>query len=214
MKLLRCAIVVAVAGMPAAVLAQADPTGMTPTGMTSSQMTPGASHSGIPDASANSIGGVDSQGLRDRMFLRRALGASAASAQLGRLALEKSGNESVKKFAQRTLDDHVTITSSLKPYADSLGLPAPEVSRQDQQAYARLSALTGSAFDQAYLECVLKSHKRDLDAYAQESGSANDPELRETVAHDQMLIARHVRAADKLAAASLAGAKPPAVVNR
>ena len=198
---------------PVALHAQNDPSGM-PNGPAAanspnSQTTPSVLRPGAlgTDSSQNSSGGADAQAMKDKMFLRKAAQGGAAQVQLAQLALQKTSNEAVKKFAQRMIDDHTAITQSLKSFADELGVQTPKPSKMDQQEYDRLSGLSGADFDREYLADMVKDHHRDLQDFTLEADSATDPDLKEAVAKDQIVIARHARMADRLAAATVAGNK-------
>lgn len=199
---------------PLAAHAQTDPTGMPGNGPTrtptpNDQNTPGLPRPGSPasDTSLNTAGGADAQAMKDKLFLREAAQGGAAEIQLGQLALQKTTNAAVKKFAQRMIDDHRAITQSLKPFADELGVITPRPTRMDQQEYDRLNALAPSDFDREYVADMVKDHHKDLQEFMLEAESATDADLKETVARGQIMIARHTRMADKLAAAVVAGNK-------
>jgi putative membrane protein len=202
----RIAFAASLAVAPLALHAQTDSNGMpgSTTGP-NNQTTPGMMRPG-QDTGLNSSGGADAQAMRDKLFLRKTAQGSAAEIQLAQLALQKSANEAVKKFAQHMIDDHTAISQSLKPFADELGVLAPKPARMDQIEYDRLSGLAGADFDREYLADMVKDHQKDLQDFTLEAEAANDPELKEAVAKDQIVIARHTRMADRLAAA-LAGNK-------
>ena len=74
-----------------------------------------------------------SQQQMDKKFVQGALQGGMAEVALGKLALEKSSNEDVKKFAQRMVDDHTKLGDDMKPVAEQLGVPMPTgLSKKDQ----------------------------------------------------------------------------------
>ena len=200
--LLAAAFALTAAGLHA----QSDPNGM-PLNNPNTQSTPGVQHPMGADSSQNSSSGADAQTMKDRMFLRKAAQGGAMQVQFALLALQKSSNDAVKRFAQHMVDDHTTIAQSLKPYAEELGVLTPKPARADQQEYDRLSVLSGASFDHEYLADMVKDHHKDLQEFTLEADSASDPELKEAVAKAQIIIARHTRVVDRLAAATVAGNK-------
>ena len=186
---------------PLAAQAQTDP-GMVPprTGSASEQTTPGVPRQQSADSSLNSSSGADAQAMRDRLFLRKAVQGSVAEVQLAQLALKKTANESVKRFAQRMVDDHTAIAQSLKPFADDLGVMTPKPTKMDAQEYARLDALAATDFDREYMAAMVKDHRKDLQDFMLEAEVASNEDLKEAVTHDQALIARHARMAERLSA--------------
>ena len=75
-----------------------------------------------------------------------------AEIQLGQLTLQKSNNDQVKQFAQHMIDDHTKLNDQMKPVAQQLGVDVPnQISKKDQKVMAKLQALSGPAYDQAYI---------------------------------------------------------------
>ena len=121
--------------------------------------------------------------LMDKMFVRKAMQGSMAEVQLGQLTLQKSNNEQVKQFAQRMIDDHTKLNDQMKPVAQQLGVPVPnQVSKKDRTTMAKLQALSGSAYDQAYIKDMVKDHKQDLSDFQMRSLFRSGPD-REGCGH-------------------------------
>lgn len=93
-------------------------------------------------------------------FVRRASAAGAAEIELGRLALEKSGNQAVKAFAQTMVTDHQNTNDKLKMVAAKQGLelaPGPEPSQKT--ALAELREESGIEFDRAFATRMVQDHQ-------------------------------------------------------
>src|SRR3954470_4033366 len=58
-------------------------------------------------------------------FAQHAAMAGMAEVKLGQLALEKSTNDDVKKFAQMMVDDHTKANDELKALAQSKSIDLP-----------------------------------------------------------------------------------------
>jgi putative membrane protein len=136
----------------------------------------------------------------DRMFVTKAMQGSMAEVQLGQLTLQKSNNEQVKEFAQRMIDDHTKLNDQMKPVAQQLGVTVPnEVSKNDRKTMAKLQALSGSAYDQAYIKDMVKDHKQDLTQFQMEASSGQDQTVKDAATQGSKVIAQHLQMAQQLA---------------
>jgi putative membrane protein len=140
------------------------------------------------------------QSPTDKMFVKKAMQGSMAEVQLGQLTLQKSQNEQVKQFAQRMIDDHTKLNDQMKPVAQQLGVDAPtEVSKKDKQVMAKLQALSGSAYDQAYIKDMVKDHKQDLSEFQMEASSGQDQTVKDAATQGSKVIAQHLQMAQQMA---------------
>jgi putative membrane protein len=136
----------------------------------------------------------------DRIFVRKAMQGSLAEIQLGQLTLQKSNNDQVKQFAQHMIDDHTKLNDQMKPVAQQLGVDVPnQISKKDQKLMAKLQALSGPAYDQAYIHDMVKDHKADLNDFQTEASSGSDPTVKDAAAQSSKLIAQHLQMAQQLA---------------
>jgi putative membrane protein len=136
----------------------------------------------------------------DREFVKKAMEGGLAEVQLGQLALQKSSNDQVKQFAQRMVDDHTKMGDQMKPIAQQLGVNAPtEPSKKDKATMAKLQALSGSAFDQAYIRDMVKDHKADLKEFQSEASSGSDPNVKNAATQGSQIISQHLQMAQQMA---------------
>ncbi len=136
----------------------------------------------------------------DRLFVTKAMQGSMAEVQLGQLTLQKSNNEQVEQFAQRMIDDHTKLNDQMKPVAQQLGVTVPnQVSKNDRKTLAKLQALSGSAYDQAYINDMVKDHKQDLNDFQMEASSGQDQTVKDAATQGSKVIAQHLQMAQQLA---------------
>ena len=111
--------------------------------------------------------------------------ANSIDVAAGRLALARSQNPEVRRFAQTMITDHTAVNEAAAALVQRLGVtPAEsEASRSLKQSAeatdARLSALQGSAFDRAYLDNEIAFHDaviRTMDGTL--IPAATNPELK------------------------------------
>lgn len=160
---------------------------------------PGGQNPGMdPTLNGTQIPGQPSG--NDRIFVRKAMQGSMAEIQLGQLTLQKSNNDQVKQFAQHMIDDHTKLNDQMKPVAQQLGVDVPnQISKKDRKVMAKLQALSGPAYDQAYIQDMVKDHKADLSDFQMEASSGSDPTVKDAAAQSSKLIAQHLQMAQQLA---------------
>src|SRR5271156_782029 len=129
-----------------------------------------------------------------RLFVTKAVQGSMGEGKLGQLTLQKSNNEQVKQFAQRMIDDHTKLNDQMKPVAQQLGVTVPnQVSKNDRKTLAKLQALSGSAYDQAYINDMVKDHKQDLNDFQMEASSGQDQTVKDAATQGSKVIAQHLQ---------------------
>ncbi len=138
--------------------------------------------------------------VNDRVFVKSAMQGGMAEVQLGQLTLQKSNNDQVKQFAQHMIDDHTKLNDQMKPVAQQLGVDVPnQISKKDRKIMNKLQALSGPAYDQAYIQDMVKDHKADLSDFQMEASSGSDPTVKDAAAQSSKLIAQHLQMAQQLA---------------
>jgi putative membrane protein len=137
----------------------------------------------------------------DKKFVKNAAEGGMAEVQLGQLAAQKATNPDVKAFAQKMVDDHTTLQNNLTPVAQRLGVTPPaKLDKKDKAEYDRLSALSGEAFDKAYVQAMVADHKKDLHDFKDEASNTSDTQLRAAAKQGAQVIEQHYQMAQKLAA--------------
>ncbi len=152
------------------------------------------------DLSVNASAGVDTQLMKDKMFVHKIALGGFAESRIGQLAAQKASNEEVKKLGQKLADDHAALDNEMKSAQDELGVRSPtKMSKEDQEEFDKLSTLTGADFDKEYLAYTLKSHRRDMHEFREEVAHTNDPQIKDGIAAVSPTIAGHLYLVNKLA---------------
>ncbi len=139
----------------------------------------------------------------DKKFMREAAEGGLAEVELGKLATEKASSDDVKKFGQRMVSDHSKANEELKQIASSKGVDLPDqLTGKDQLLKERLSKLSGPSFDRAYMENMVKDHKKDVADFNRESTSAKDPEVKQFAAKTLPTLKDHLKEAEGIAPAA------------
>lgn len=135
----------------------------------------------------------------DTDFVRKASSGNLTEIALGKLAADQASSDDVKKYAARMVADHTRANEQLGKLATSKGIQiatAPDVAQQ--QDIDRLKGLDGAAFDRAYSDLMVRSHKLTSGLYELEATKGEDTEIR-AFAHDTLPVQReHEKLADSL----------------
>jgi putative membrane protein len=167
----------------------------------SSSPTPQGQNAGADPSMDPKMNGMQTgPSATDRMFVKSAMQGGLAEVQLGQLTLQKSNNDQVKQFAQHMIDDHTKLNDEMKPVAQQLGVVVPtEVSKKDRNLMNKMQALSGPAYDQAYIKDMVKDHKNDLSEFQTEASSGQDQTVKDAAAQGSKVIAQHLQMAQQLA---------------
>lgn len=161
---------------------------------------PGQNNPAAMDSQMNGMQQAGQPSAADRMFVTKAMQGSMAEVQLGQLTLQKSSNDQVKQFAQRMIDDHTRMNEQMKPVAQQLGVAPPtQVSKKDRQTMGKLQALSGSAYDQAYIKDMIKDHRQDLSEFQTEAASGQDQTVKDAALQGSKVIAQHLQMVEQMA---------------
>ncbi|WP_263418600.1 DUF4142 domain-containing protein [Terriglobus albidus] len=148
-----------------------------------------------PDANS-----MNQQATTDKDFVKKALEGGTAEVELGQLAQQKSQSEDVRQFGQKMVDDHTQLGDQIKPIAQQMGVKEPkEPSKKDKQLIARLGALSGSQFDEAYIQAMVKDHKQDLKEFKDEAQLTQDPNVKQVARQGTGVISQHLRLIEQIA---------------
>ena len=161
---------------------------------------PPGQNAGMDASQMNNMSASGQASPTDRMFVGKALQGGMAEVQLGQLTLQKSNNDQVKQFAQKMIDDHTKLGAQMKPVAQQIGVPAPnKISKKDAKEIAKLQTLSGSAYDQAYIQAMVKDHKQDLSDFQMEASNGQDQTVKDAASQGGQIIAQHLQMIQQLA---------------
>jgi putative membrane protein len=115
----------------------------------------------------------------DKAFVMNAAIGGMAEVEMGKLAAQKAESESVKQFGQKMVDDHGKANEDLKAVAETQKIDIPvSLDSKHQATIDRLSKLSGSAFDKAYVKEMVKDHNADVKEFQKEAQNGQDSAVR------------------------------------
>ena len=184
-----------VAVAPASAQSPAQPGGQAP-GEASSQATP------VPMPSpATSASMVTQAG---RSFVQQAAATGMAEVAAARLALQRSRDEQVRRYAQRMLDDHEPNNAVLRRLAAQHRIDLPqEPGSQDAAMLRDLRATQGEdAFDQRYVSHFgVAAHQKATDLFEHHARNLAEPSLRDYAGRTLPTLREHLAMARRMDAA-------------
>jgi putative membrane protein len=137
--------------------------------------------------------------MNDSDFAKAAAEGGLAEVKLGQLAEDKASEKSVKDLGQRMVDDHTKANDDLKTAAakDNVSSLPSQMDKKDQTEYDRLSKLSGTQFDRAYTEELVKDHKSDIAMFRHEAQDGKDPAIKSFAAKTLPTLESHLTDAEQ-----------------
>lgn len=140
-------------------------------------------------------------------FAREAANGGMSEVELGRLAVERGTSPAVKAFGQQMVDDHSKANVELQTIAGQAGVTLPgQIDAKEKATYARLSALSGAAFDHAYIDDMIQDHKADIAAFEKASHASSDSPFKKFAADKLPTLREHLKMAESARASLGKGA--------
>jgi len=134
----------------------------------------------------------------DSQFVNKAAEGGLAEVQLGQLAQDKGSNQAVKDFGSQMVKDHTDANNQLKSVVSNKGTTVPDkMNAKDQALYDRLSKLSGSQFDRAYITAMVKDHREDIAEFQRESKTGKDPDVKSFATNTLPTLEHHLQMAEQ-----------------
>jgi predicted outer membrane protein len=157
--------------------------------------------SDMPDQTAASTGGNE--------FLTQAVQDSLAELELCELALQKTGSEEVKIFAQRMIDEHGQMGREIEQIAGKRSLELPkDLMPEHKSLIDQLSKLSGQQFDQKFMDHNVKEHEKDIKVFKHYAEQETDSEIRALAEKSVQMLSQHLNMAREIAQRLGSGASP------
>jgi len=154
---------------------------------------PRAGSSGTPN-DVTHMSKVDGDGAA---FMDTAAVGGMMEVDLGKLALEKSSNAQVKKFAAQMVADHTKANTDLKAVAAKLEHLLPSAYPADVKAHMdAMKKLSGKEFDQHYMDMMVNDHVKTLDLFR--SASSLRGEIKDFAASTLPVLEKHHQMAKEI----------------
>ena len=99
-------------------------------------------------------------------FITKAVQGNLAEVAMGQLAQKNGASDEVKKYGQQLVTDHTAAGQKATAAAEQMGVTPPtEPSRKQKADHAKMSKMTGEAFDRAFVRHMVADHKKEVAAH-------------------------------------------------
>jgi putative membrane protein len=130
----------------------------------------------------------------DTDFILAAAQGGMTEVKLGEVAARQGTRDDVKAFGQLMVKDHTAINDNLKALAAQKSVALPDgLDAKHQGMVDKMTALTGSEFDDAYIAGMIKGHKLDAKAFKAESASTQDANVKSFVDKSIPTVEEHLQ---------------------
>jgi putative membrane protein len=144
----------------------------------------------------------------DYKFAVDAYRANTEEITLAQLAAQKASDPAVQQFAQRMIQDHTKANQQLTQIISQKGATLPTTTTTSQERETdRLAKLSGADFDKAYMDHMVKDHKKDVKEFQKAADNAKDPDIKAFAANTLPTLQEHLQMAENTDAA-VKGTKP------
>lgn len=134
-----------------------------------------------------------------RKFLVEALQDSLAEIELCEMALQKTADDDVKRFAQTMIDQHSEMGRQIEQLAASKHAPLPKDEGSKRKAtLATLSKLSGAEFDRRFIEHNVKDHQDDVETFNRQAQQLDDKELKAFAQQGAQMLQQHLDMAKRI----------------
>jgi len=132
----------------------------------------------------------------DREFIENAAKGGMAEVDLAKIAQERASSPEVKQFAQKMEHDHSQANEKLRTLAQEKGVTMPGgPSFKDSHEASKLSKLQGRDFDRAYMDYMVKDHKKDVKEFDKMAQKAKDPDVKAFAQQTAPTLKEHLQLA-------------------
>jgi putative membrane protein len=138
--------------------------------------------------------------MSPEQFTKQTAITNMAEVQLGLMAETKASSPQVKAFAQRMVRDHEAMQSSLQDAARLAGTTMPDTIDPKQMALKNeLAAKSGSSFDKAYIDAMVKGHRQAMQMLQGASQDLSNNALKKVAASALPIVQSHLKEAEQIA---------------
>lgn len=136
----------------------------------------------------------------DVEFVDKAQKAGKAEVQASQVAVQRSNNPAVKRFAQQMVTDHSKANEALRQLGAKKGVSVPNDAAVDPDIEA-LKSKKGREFDVAYMTLAgPEAHEQAVKLFQTESEKGQDPDLKAFATKTLPTLRHHLSEAREVSA--------------
>ena len=155
---------------------------------------------GLAASSVCGVARAQEPSSADKSFIEDATQGSLGDINVAKLVLTKSHDAKICDFATNMIHDHEMLIQQMKPLAVKYHVKPPTgPSLKDRAIYEKLKIKSGTDFDRAYVEAMVKGHDDDLKDFIKEENDTQLPDLKAAVTKGATVVRGHLEMIDKIA---------------
>jgi putative membrane protein len=125
-------------------------------------------------ASSFSVFGTFGKDRDPKLFITEAIKGNLSEIALGKLAAKNAATEAVRTYGKTLAADHTQANDEASAVAAKLDLnPPAEPSAEAREEQTRLRKLSGRAFEQAFLDYMIKDHQTNIQNFEDQVKAGN-----------------------------------------
>ncbi|CAN5271851.1 hypothetical protein BH09BAC6_BH09BAC6_05880 [soil metagenome] len=141
---------------------------------------------------------LDQQGLS---FINAVNDGSITEVKASALALTKSGDQQIVRFAKMIVDDHFVTGDELKKItANKNVIGKDSISKEHLQMLAQLTTKKGKAFDKAYIQMMVIDHEKSVQLF-KEASTNTSQDIQNFIQKNLPTVQTHLDSANKICSA-------------
>jgi len=153
----------------------------------------------LPVGAASAAGSLSET---DATFAQKAAMGGLAEVQAAKLAEQKASSPEVKQFARQMDKDHTAANQELMQIAKGKALAVPtEPDSAHKAAAQQMAQLSGTKFDQQYMQGQVADHKETVALFQKEASSGQDPQLKGFARKYLPILQHHLEMAESIQSA-------------
>jgi putative membrane protein len=154
-----------------------------------------------PAWAQNASTGAQNLSQQDKTFIQEAGAGNLAEAELGQLAEQRADRPAIKEFGRWMHTDHELIglkwlVAILKEEHEPF---QPALTAEQKQLKQKLEGLSGSQFDQQYVEAMVQTHEKAVPVFEKEAKEGHNPAIKAYAKDMTSVIEQHLAEAKELA---------------
>lgn len=138
----------------------------------------------------------------DLDFAHKFLVSTLAASEFNRIAVERSANDELRKFAQSRVDSAVMTSDWIRQILRRKGIAAVPGRTGENDAINALSVFTGTDFDRSYFETESASQREQVNLCEREIANGADADLKRLAVVSLDRLRRQARLLAELASNS------------
>jgi putative membrane protein len=138
--------------------------------------------------------GCSSSNTDSSKFLSKALQDGLAEIHVCQLALQRTGSDDVRRFAERMIQDHTRTDQEITQLASRKGVQLPQdVSEKQKLTYDALSKLSGASLDKEFMDHNVSDHEGDVKDFQEQVEKGTDADVKAFASKTLQMLEMHLQ---------------------